>query len=124
LLAGNIHVENLRLAGRRSPLLGSRWRAQGAPLRYARAARGYSALTAPTANLGSQLSTARRKVLDDGVRRRYSRTLIDGCYSQLPFASPDAKQTNRRPQATIRFSFMFHFPGRSVRDAKARELRL
>ena len=54
--------------------------------------------------------------------------LLSKSHRRLPraasFTSPDVKQTNRRPQVTIRFSFMFRFPGRSVRDAKARESRL
>jgi hypothetical protein len=42
LFAGNIQVESLcGFPGRRVRLCGSRCRAQGAPLRYARAARGY-----------------------------------------------------------------------------------
>ena len=68
-----------------------------------------SALTAPAANLRSQLSTARREGLDDAGRRRYSRFLIVGCCTQPSSTSPDVKQTNRRPQVTIRFSLMIHF---------------
>ena len=70
--------------------------------------------------LDAQLSTASREPLDDARRRRYCRILFDGCGPQPPSHRPMWSTSNRRPQATIRFS-LDSLPGRRFARRHVRE---
>jgi len=84
-----------------------------------------TALTAPSANLMRQLSTAHtnsvlidthgiREPLDDAHRRRYCEVIFCRLRIATPSTSPDAEHTNRRPQVTVRL-FSRHTPWLLIR---------
>ena len=99
-------ARNLRrvFIGRRTRLCGSRSRAQGAPRCFARACARLAALTARSADLGWQLSTASREPLDERAATALLSNSLRRLRPATPFTSPDVEHTNRQPQVTIRFS--------------------